>query len=386
MKYTVDAIYRDTMTSFFATLTKRASRTGTDLQFSISEKRIERRRVPASMFERAPWVLRDVPVIDIEVNTDCVGFDGWQLVGVTFQEQGQMFSKVLDKTLPKETFEHNTFCTHCQTNRRRTRMYVFLKDGNIERVGSSCAKDFFGVSTYKAFNELLGFIDELDEFFDGLRTAPTYSVEAAVMVAAHYIKTQGFVSAAKARDEGEIATGEWVLMALQSPKQDFVNEVLAIPGIRDLAQRIIEWLKSKESENDFFRNCARVASLSYLPANRDTGFFVKTLTAGVQSYRRWLAEESKEKIVYKAERYGIEKKRVRGVEAKVLDCKIFGYGDFGPRWKTELEVDGHLLICFGSTGTLEEHVGQTVKVSFTPGDTGEYKGNTQTMISRIALA
>lgn len=89
----------------------------------------------------------------------------------------------------------------------------------------------------------------------------------------------------------------------------------------------------------------------------------------------------------KTERYGIEKHRVRNVEAFVVSCDLYHYDTgAGTCWAAEFIVDGHRLRYSGTSGILSEYVGKKVMISFTPGEHYVYGNKTTTLASRIALS
>jgi hypothetical protein len=52
-------------------------------------------------------------------------------------------------------------CDHCGCNRKRKRLHVFSKDGNLVQVGSKCMEDFIGVSIDSALNCFLKLDEDL---------------------------------------------------------------------------------------------------------------------------------------------------------------------------------------------------------------------------------
>lgn len=109
--------------------------------------------------------------------------------------------------------QENICCDHCQTTRIRKKYSVFARDDGSEVViGSLCIKSYFGdtiADALRSFAKIVTLIfDELgngDDESTGF-VSPGYKIDRYLAVVASIIEQDGFVSGAKAAQEGMIPT------------------------------------------------------------------------------------------------------------------------------------------------------------------------------------
>ena len=137
----------------FKSLKKKADKFGVYLDFEISEPYtfIDTRGVDEFQWEKSK---NTYSLIDVTINHTPLKLDGeWELVGIYFGETGSVQQLNLDIELPKSFINHTSNnCDHC--NHKRYRKNYFLvysaKTGEFKQVGSSCLKDFCGISPARA--------------------------------------------------------------------------------------------------------------------------------------------------------------------------------------------------------------------------------------------
>lgn len=137
----------------FKSLKKKADKFGVYLDFEISEPYtfIDTRE---NDFLNSQTSQKTYSLIDVTINHTPLKLDGeWELVGIYFGETGSVQQLNLDIELPKSFINHTSNnCDHC--NHKRYRKNYFLvysaKTGEFKQVGSSCLKDFCGISPARA--------------------------------------------------------------------------------------------------------------------------------------------------------------------------------------------------------------------------------------------
>lgn len=141
----------------FKSLKKKADKFGVYLDFEISEPYtfIDTRGQESIQWEKSK---NTYSLIDVTITHSPLKLDGeWELVGIYFGETGSVQQLNLDIELPKSFINHtNNNCDHC--NHKRYRKNYFLvysaKSGEFKQVGSSCLKDFCGISPARAIRML----------------------------------------------------------------------------------------------------------------------------------------------------------------------------------------------------------------------------------------
>lgn len=123
-------------------------------------------------------------------------------------------------------------CDHCQTIRNRKDTYLVrnVATGTWKQIGSSCMKDFLGGNDpYQVAGILAWFLDaagicqELSEDGEGGEggscRADCYSLREFLAYTAAVIRTEGWMSRARAENEQASATVDLVLQAIRSARQ-----------------------------------------------------------------------------------------------------------------------------------------------------------------------
>ena len=87
-----------------------------------------------------------VPGIEIEISDfNPIIINGWELVGVIKNDITLSYNhKYMKHINPKEI--DFSRCDHCHINRERNEIWILVKDSKIMYVGSTCVKDFTGIS------------------------------------------------------------------------------------------------------------------------------------------------------------------------------------------------------------------------------------------------
>lgn len=161
------------------------------------------------------------------IKYEIVGSDSLQISGYTVVaevEAGEFGTGIVryrSNILLPETFDTSNFhCDHCNSNRNRKKIYVLQKADTREfiRVGSTCMKEFTGISAYIIASYYTTF-EDMFEFTSIIGTVPKYyDVKEVLIIANQVITNLGYVSKYDAYIESKLSTSEIV--------EDVLNYIL----------------------------------------------------------------------------------------------------------------------------------------------------------------
>lgn len=289
-------------------------------------------------------------------------------------------------------------CEHCGTLRARKQTFLIrAADGTVKRVGRSCLHDFLGRDPRDVL-AAFGFLSEASQALGaeqfmghaGSDRDRAFSLIRVLELAAlgARISPIGFVSRKKARETGEQATADRVLVTILKGVSVDVE-----PEDTDLAERALEWAKGlpltegEEKDNDFLGNLRVVASAAMVPARR-----FGLVCAMIAAYQRAVREAARIPSTHFGAvgvRYGAGKgaKAVPPIRATLR--KVTGYESFGYGYISILifaTPEGQELVWkTGSPGDVIEGCEYNITGSVTAHDVSKYTGEPVTMISRCKL-
>lgn len=214
---------------------------------------------PQPVFGRVPYRLVRVQGPKVQIP------GGWQLRAKVTPLPGTDMTQVqavgrTDSGAPLPTgLWHSMFCDHCNTARDRAVIYAFQdKKGAWKRVGSSCMKDFSGVTpeaiAYMAqFSDLAG----EGESFGAISSRRNYaSVDRILRLTMAAIEDDGgYVSSADAERYGIRSTSSRVRKEIARPGR--IARMAAKPEHRLHAQAVSDWLQQLPAGTDEYRNNLR---------------------------------------------------------------------------------------------------------------------------------
>ncbi|WP_323025744.1 hypothetical protein [Castellaniella sp.] len=252
--------------------------------------------------ETPPWLDPVWLVNELTLEYPIIKLGDWEVVGQieSAADQGNLLFSVSQDADDVAALQTHAFCEinceHCNTKRNRKLSYL-LKDGqgNHKEVGSTCLEDFTGIDPAAVLfmQKMYLFWDEYGEDDDWgaspgrVSAYPTKGYLARVLFCMENFG--GFVSSAKARDQGLMATYE----AAASLDRDFKeNDEIRNRFYADYerhsayAQQIIDWWAQEPTEDSFGHN------VKILLAQENIEIKSKHLAfaaAAVQSYQRYAA-------------------------------------------------------------------------------------------------
>lgn len=311
-------------------------------------------------------------------------YEGWTFVASVEWLEGQPYVE----TLPGyegEQIDRSAltpgWCDHCQTSRRRNKVYVVESDTGRMQVGSTCVKDYLGHDPSAVFLPLAS--GEPDDFLSGGFWTPNALTVEALAVAVRIAKTRGFRPKSKA-EPGYPATADLVneyLYGRDFPAQEMRKEIGGITSDDSAeAESIIEWVKTEMTgHSDYAQNLRIAASLEYTK-DKTMGILVSALAAKGYAEERALeraAADAASTIVN--ERYAPDGEKV-SVEA---DVKIVRHiaGAYGLFAYVTLETETHRFK-WKATGQSIPEEGARVKITGTVKGLDEWNGRISTVLTR----
>lgn len=175
-----------------------------------------------------------VEIIDVAIEApDTLKLAGWEFVGTVsgIEVDGKVepFTTFVPGVGPEVRLAGMpgkvNWCDHCKTVRQRTNTYIVFNGTEFKQVGSSCLKDFTGHGAA----EIVGYLDAIydlpldeDEVEGWYGSAIRfYNPREVIGFAARIVAKAGYISKAKAEDEGLNSTGELVREFLSCRGADY---------------------------------------------------------------------------------------------------------------------------------------------------------------------
>lgn len=185
---------------------------------------------------------------------------GWTFIATLQHEEGG----TILRTVPTANVTEGTLkpyrnatpaCDHCKAKRRRNDTFVVRHDdGTVKQVGRNCLADFTGCKSPQAVASLAEFlaaaagVAEDCESWDESSGPPVEDIGAYLAYVACAIRTNGWISRTKAREQGKPATANdaWAWMHPAKPH----HHVACSEADRKLAKEALAWTDVHLSEAD----------------------------------------------------------------------------------------------------------------------------------------
>ena len=169
----------------------------------------------------------------VKITGEAPVLKGWKLIGrVMHTEEGNLMKLVPGEEVPTSYRTQPPQCDHCHANRRRNDTFIVKKvsDGEFKQVGSKCLKDFLGhmsPNAYASYAEALADLNmELrsieDEDHESGMGGGRYGlpIEYFITMAYVYIKHNGYISRAKAKEQFEKSSTSDLLWGILTGKNE----------------------------------------------------------------------------------------------------------------------------------------------------------------------
>ncbi len=292
--------------------------------------------------------------------------------------------------VPERFRDNSTFCEHCNTNRKRKKLFLLehVETGEWVRVGSSCLKQFVDIdevdSIINNFENLIRFLDvdlnpEVNESY-GKSFPEIINLKSFLAMVIHLTKQYGYMSGTKARELDCPSTGDdalYVLTNEHDSNKKIREEVLSNTGLIDQATAIIEYFKTIEPTSDYERVLSILAKDEFL-IPRESNYAASMYITYQRIHEQQNASEQKVNEYLDLEL----KKRYSNMTLnliKIITCEsIYGYSYL----HIFEDAEGRCVRWFGSKRLGEPGVYNNL--SFTVKGFDEYKGVKQTTITRVS--
>jgi hypothetical protein len=388
--YRIPAQNVQNLTDQVAELNKRAEKLGVEpVRLIPHGTEVERRTNQAKVEYDFVWHL-----YEIEGTTPKLA--GWTLVAAIERLGDENLVRcVPGQTCPVEYRQARTDCDHCKTDRRRKEVFVLRhEDGRHVQVGRQCITDFLGGKSPESIIAMAEFLwafetrcsEAADEMWgcDGCRYNP--SIEEYLATVAICIRKMGWVSAKMAQEDGMSSAYMAWRVCVETNKyiKELIDEKELFVEDRDveLATAALEWAKALPTTAGDYEYSLGVACRAGVVHAKTRGIIASAI-ASYQRHKDRLEElHIKAREAYKDEHVGILKER-RGFKVTVKAMRSFE-GDYGVKTLVRMkDEDGRTLIWWatGDPNWLKE--GETVEITGTVKDHGEYQGKKQTQLSRV---
>lgn len=328
---------------------------------------------------------RAYEMVDVVLGGEAPKYDGWTFVATLDWDAN---AGLIVRTAPGIVAVDRTDlvqgkCDHCNVNRYRNETYLLRHDdGRQVQVGSTCIKDFLGITVNVAWLDGASIMEELDGFgFDsGPRSNGTNYVLALAWA---LIKLDGFRPASG----GGVTTKSDVLSILYPPRivtNEYRNwasrvRVLADEAVERAAE-IRAFILSDEFEgnSEYVRNLKSIAAAD-LVSDRNVGMLVSAPQAWARHLERTLIRNAAEQM--KTEWVGAKGDKI-AVTVTIKGVR-FIQQNFGTTvLYTMVDGSGNLYKWFASREALGDKVEETFTIKATIKDHDEFKGVKATVLTR----
>lgn len=357
---------------------------------------------------------RDIQRYDVEINGCAPCIMGWYLAARI--ENNAIIGTVV-KVVPGRFQDddysgyrdHNFFCDHCKTSRKRNDVFVMKHEVGFEKVvGRTCLADYLRTEDAASFAKYAEFVDECDNYtdeslcgdaddmgFGGRDHRPNIGIQSFLTTVQCCTRRMGWVSRTAAfTDDALQATADaayFVIYGHDTFWEEFINrnELFETDGDRDLARRAVEWATSlieKDTAKSEYRDIIRRIAIAGETDEKLSGYSASIIRA-YQKDCEWREEKSvgtKDKV-----HIGSIKERLKDRVVKVLRVRHIE-GDYGIRTiiVMELALPDKVIapLTWFATGSKEFEEGATYIFNGTVKDHKDDKFGKQTIVSRCKLS
>lgn len=252
-------------------------------------------------------ITRYVEIVDVAIEApDTLRLSGWEFIGtvsaVEFDGKVAPFITFLpgvERPVHSDFAQTVNWCDHCGTVRARTNTYLVTDGAEVKQVGSTCLKDFTGHNA----SEIVGYLDYIfdlpmdeDEIEGMFRSAVQfYNPLEVIGFASRVVAKAGYVSKAKAEEEGRTSTGEVVRAFLSCRGKEF-NRMNDEYPLDDAAQAIydatLQAVEKSTSFNEWESDVVRLSKSTGVQW-RHVGILASAVILGLRLRERKAQEQAK---------------------------------------------------------------------------------------------
>jgi hypothetical protein len=296
---------------------------------------------------------------------------GWEFMArLDHTDEGTILRKLTTEELPTRYRDASPVCDHCQFKRRRRDTFVVrhCETGEFKQVGSSCLKDFLGHESADKLAKIAEIVSNMSSVIQYARGFSSLNnryidVQAYCEEAAVCILGSGWVSKARAKQEGCISTAEKANNAMHW--RHGVSDEAAT-----LAKNALEWAAHLEGElSDYEHNIKVIASTDCME-ERSTGIAASIVGVyWVRQQKSYVFESTFQGRVGETITRDVTLRQVQSLQ----NSTRFQFTD----------DDGNVYTWFASSDVLRARKDQTFKISGVVKDHVVFRDVKQTLINRV---
>lgn len=373
--FSIPTFRKEDITKRLEKLVRKAQKYGNpDIQFEFGKTEV--REV------QTEYGTRKIEYIDITVSGEAPRIAGWELVARIELLQG---NENLVHTLPGQTLigdyrTHNGHCDHCNSLRRRNDVYVMSSDDQQIAVGRSCLRDFLGTDDPNKIVRRAQFFEELraiedEDMLGGFGSSGYFDLQSVLLIAAAFIRRDGYVSKARQAETGYETTGQSVIMNLGGFTE---YQLETTDEDRAWATKTIEMFRVTEPFGNDYMDNIRVLMKQDILHKRH----IALVSSAVITAQRKLAEKEQTR---ESNFVGDIKQRLKSLELSLDRIIPLGSGMFGPSYLHLFKDSDDNVFSWITGNKIQSAEGSTVVVDATVKQHRVYNGVNQTVLTRAKV-
>lgn len=284
--------------------------------------------------------------------------------------------KELNKEYISELESVNSYCEHCNSNRKRNMTYIVenIKTGERKQIGKTCLKDYIGHDVIKSIT----FYDTLDEIITEIGNIKTekhdifFKINDLLNLVDEEIRENGYHSAKNYYEYGEYSTG----MIIYNKILKNLVEGKTIPISHKDYTLEVEIVKNYDTNSDYYNALKTVLQHEYCKI-KDIKLLA-TFFVALKYIKKELNIQQEKKV---SNWIGQEKEKI---QIKVILKKIVGYAtQYGWTNIYIFKDENNNTLTWKTTKETNFEEGDKLEIKATIKEHLEYNGEKQTSILRV---
>lgn len=334
-----------------------------------------------------------VKFVDIQILGNVPTLSGWKLLGV-IEYNPLVIHTMFNEVIPESYWNDRSYCDHCNSLRNRNKTIIISKDGIIKQIGSTCIKDYLGLSA----TQVLGYLESLQSFLNTFDDNFSYShndldyygIDPIELIAdaIRIISVYGFIKTSDENIElGKISTKsrllEYYFGSIEAINhiRSRMDSSIGIEDAENRAKLIIEWVENSDNNSEFMFNIRNIIKQSV--RIRHFGYIAGIVACYNKEFDNKTTDDNGFINEYMVEAI---KSRI-SIEVRLLSIKtIEGY--YGISYLHRfINKSGNEIIWFSTSGCLVDDIDTNIwlNITGTIKEKNEYNGRKQTYINRVKL-
>jgi hypothetical protein len=328
----------------------------------------------------------DIEYISVTVTGEAPRIAGWDfLARIELLDEENLVHSVpgSDIQLDQSFRQHNGYCDHCNSARRRNDVFVLSNGSEQIAVGRTCLREFLGIDDPKAIIARAQFFEELraardEEDLGGFGSLGYFHLREVLELSAANIRLYGYVSKAKQMETGNSTTGEAVMLSIRGiPGYDIEPNAVD----KEWAAKTIKFFRGQEVfGNNYMDNLRIILKQDIIKKEH-----VNLAASAVITAQRQLAPKSPKEEIKESNFVGEVKTRLKGLELMIDKIIYLGSGSFGPSYLHLMKDTSGNVFSWITGNKIEKAEGETVRLDGTIKEHKLYNGTKQTALTRAKV-